>query len=87
MFSAKIREKSIGKVRSMRLLAVLLVPVAVLILGAAVPEGWAQEEEFDEAEVSMTPTATWAFMLSSMENPGKNSKSRTPMVAICSKSK
>jgi hypothetical protein len=51
MFSAKIREKSIGKMRSMRLLAVLLVPVAVLILGAAVPEGWAQEEEFDEAEV------------------------------------
>lgn len=30
--------------RSMRLLAVLLVPVVALILGAAVPEGWAQDD-------------------------------------------
>ncbi len=39
MLSAKIREKSI---RSMRLLAVLLVPVTALIIGGAVSKGWAQ---------------------------------------------
>lgn len=45
MFSAKIRKKSIGKMRSMRLLAVLIVPVVALIMGAAVPEGWAQDDD------------------------------------------
>lgn len=38
MFSEKVREKSLGKIRSMRLLAVFLVPVVVLILGAAASE-------------------------------------------------
>jgi hypothetical protein len=38
MLSTEVREKSNGKMRSMRLLAVLLVPVAALILGAATPE-------------------------------------------------
>jgi hypothetical protein len=50
MFSAKIKEKSIGKMKSMRLLAVLLVPVVALVLGAAVPEAWAKKE-FDVAEL------------------------------------
>jgi hypothetical protein len=49
MFSAKIREKSIEKMRSMRLLTIFLVPVATLILGAAAPQVWAQE--IAEAEV------------------------------------
>ena len=52
MLSTKIREKSIGNMRFVRLLAVLLVPVAALILGTAAPEAWADEElEFDEADV------------------------------------
>ena len=50
MFSAKIREKSIGKMRSMRLLAVFLVPVIALILGGAFSEVWAKRG-FDDADV------------------------------------
>lgn len=50
MFAVKIREKSIGKMRSIRLLAVFLVPVVALILGAAAPVVWAQGE-IAEAEV------------------------------------
>ena len=42
MLSAKFREKSIGNMRFMRLLAVLLVPMAVLIIGGSVSKGWAQ---------------------------------------------
>ena len=42
MFSAKIREKSNCKLRSMGLLAVLVVPAAVFILGGAASKGWAQ---------------------------------------------
>ena len=39
MFSAKVREKSIGKTGYLWLLAVLLIPVAaVLILGDSGPE-------------------------------------------------
>ena len=38
MLSAKAREKSIGKMRSIRLFAVLLVTVVALIMSAAVPE-------------------------------------------------
>lgn len=58
MFTAKIREKSIGKMRSMRLLAVFLVPVVALVLGAASPpalaSGWTIEEceeGLDESQV------------------------------------
>jgi hypothetical protein len=52
MFTGKIREKSIGKIRPRRLLAVLLALVVALILGAAAPEGWANDAiPFDEAEV------------------------------------
>lgn len=50
MFSAKLREKSIDKKRSMRLLTVLIVPVIALFLGATVPQVWAQGE-IAEAEV------------------------------------
>ena len=42
MLSAKIGEKSICKMRSMRLLAVVLVPVAALFIGGALSTGWAQ---------------------------------------------
>jgi hypothetical protein len=54
MFSTKIRvrEKSIRMTRHLRLPAVLLVPVVALILGAAAPEVWADEEEpFDVAKI------------------------------------
>jgi hypothetical protein len=45
MFSAKIRgsEKSVGKKRSMRLSAILLVAVIALIMGTAAPEVWADD--------------------------------------------
>lgn len=48
MLSTKVRKKSVGKMRQLRLLAALLVPAVALILGAAVPQalasGWAIEE-------------------------------------------
>ena len=44
MFATKASEKSIGKMRSMRLLVVLLVPAAALILGTAAPEALAWGE-------------------------------------------
>ena len=47
MFSAKVREKSIGKMKSNQLLAVFLVPMVALILGGAVSKGWAQESFFN----------------------------------------
>ena len=43
MLSTKVREKSVGKMRSMQLLAVFLIPAAALILGGAVSDGWAQD--------------------------------------------
>lgn len=52
MFSTKIREKSIVKQKPIRLLAVILVPMVALILGAAVPQVWAQGEiPFDVAKL------------------------------------
>ena len=58
MFSAKVRERSIGEMGYLWLLAVLLIPVAVLIIGAAVPNSWADDDDddddavpFDEAEI------------------------------------
>ena len=53
MFSVKVRERSSGKNGNLRLLAVLLFPVAALILGAAVPNSWADDNEipFDEAQI------------------------------------
>lgn len=49
MFSAKVREKSVGKMRSMRLLIALMVTVVTLILVATAQDAWAVE--FDEAEI------------------------------------
>ncbi len=52
MYSVKDREKSVGKMRPLRLLAVLLVPVVALILGATAPKVWAWGGgELDEAEI------------------------------------
>lgn len=45
MLSTKVKEKSIGKKRQMRLLAVLLVPVVALIMGSAASQVWANELE------------------------------------------
>lgn len=49
MLPVKFREKSIGKMRSMRLLVVLLVTVVLLILGAAASRVWA--EQFEDAKI------------------------------------
>lgn len=43
MLSTKVREKPAGKMRSMRLLAVLLVPVVTLIMGITAPEVMADD--------------------------------------------
>ena len=57
MLSTKAREKLIGKVKFMRLLAVLLVPVVAFIVGTAAPMAGAWGfgdfcvEELDEAQV------------------------------------
>ncbi len=53
MLSTKRGKKSIGKMRSMHFLAVLLVPVAALIMGAAVPQVWAGGTEFEETEFNI----------------------------------
>ena len=49
MLSAKI-----GKMKQMQLLAVIMVPVVVLILGGAVSDGWAQPECFFNIEFNAT---------------------------------
>ncbi len=54
MLSTKIREKSVGKVKQLRLLAVLLIPAVVIFLGAAVSDGWAQAECFFNIELNAT---------------------------------
>ncbi|MGD2268949.1 MAG: hypothetical protein PVI06_01005 [Desulfobacterales bacterium] len=55
MYPKEVRQKTIGLMRPMRLLAVLLVPVFTLIMGAAAPLVWARGHfcvlELDEAEV------------------------------------
>jgi hypothetical protein len=50
MLSTKVREKSTGKMRSIRLLAVLLVPAVVLIIGVAAPALWASGHFLEECE-------------------------------------
>lgn len=50
MFSAKIREKSIAKMRPIRLLVVLLFTMVALILGGVVSEVWAKRG-FEDADV------------------------------------
>ena len=54
MFTKKARENSVKKIRSMRLLAVLLVPVVALITGGAVSKGWAQPDSFFNIEFNAT---------------------------------
>ncbi len=54
MFTKKVRENSVKKMRSMRLLAVLLVPVVALIMGGAVSKGWAQPDCFFNIEFNAT---------------------------------
>lgn len=49
MFSTRVGKKSAGKMGSMRLLAVLLVPAVALILGAVAPQAWA--DEFEDAKI------------------------------------
>ena len=52
MISTKVREKSVRKMRSMRLLAILLVPAVALIMGSVTPVVWAQDEiPFDVAKL------------------------------------
>jgi hypothetical protein len=57
MLSAKISEKSIGKMKFMRLLVVLLVPMVGLIMDSAAPQAWAFgfgeicEDGLDESQV------------------------------------
>ena len=53
MVSTKVRKKSVGKRRSIRFLAVLLVPVAALIIGAAASKVWAGGTEFEETEFNI----------------------------------
>ena len=50
------QSKNNGMKRHMRMLAILLIPVVALILGAAAPELWADDDDddeipFDEAEL------------------------------------
>lgn len=49
MLSTKTKKKSIGKMRSMRRLAVLLVPAIAVIMGATAPQVWA--EQFEDATI------------------------------------
>ena len=49
MLSTKVREKSVGKMRPLRLLAVLLVSTVLLAMGAAAPQVWA--EQFEDAKI------------------------------------
>ena len=49
MSSTKVREQSVGKVRSTRLMAVLLVPVVVLVMGSMAPQVWAAQ--FEDAKI------------------------------------
>ena len=48
MFSAKVREKSMDKRGYLWLLAILMIPVAALLLGTAVPNSWADDDDDDD---------------------------------------
>ncbi len=49
MFSAMVKEKSIGMMRHMRMMPVFLAAVVALILAVSSPVGWAAQ--FDETEI------------------------------------
>ena len=51
MDSVKLSEKLYSKMRTVQVLAVVLVPIVVMIIGAAATRVWAEILEFDEAEV------------------------------------
>ena len=57
MFSAKVRQRSTGKNGYLWLLALLLISVAAIMLGTAVPNSWADDDDddgeipFDEAAI------------------------------------
>jgi hypothetical protein len=48
MFSAKVRQRSIGTNGYVWLLAILLIPVAAFFLGTGVPNSWADDDVDDE---------------------------------------
>jgi hypothetical protein len=50
MLSTKAKKKSVGKMSSIRLLAILLVSAVALILGTAAPQVWAKGGKFIEYE-------------------------------------
>ena len=52
MFSVKVREKSMEMIKHMRVLRFFLVAVMVIILAAAAPKVWAEDNgEFEEANI------------------------------------
>lgn len=59
MLSTKVRKQSIGKMRSMRLLAVLLVPTVVFILGTMASPVWASGWPIEECEDGLDESAVF----------------------------
>lgn len=59
MFSAKVKEKSIGKMKQMCLLAVLLVAVAALIMGTDAPQALASGWSIEECEEGLDESAVF----------------------------
>ena len=59
MRSTKVREKSTGKLRSIRLLAVFLVPAVALILGTAAPQALARGWTVEECEEGLDESAVF----------------------------
>ncbi|MGD8992470.1 MAG: hypothetical protein PVI00_13520 [Desulfobacterales bacterium] len=53
MLSTEVRKKSVGKMRSIRLMTVLLVPMVALIMDAAAPKVWAGGILFEETEFNI----------------------------------
>jgi hypothetical protein len=59
MLSTKVRKQSIGKMRSIRLLAVLLVPMVALILGTTAWPVWASGWAIEECEDGLDESAVF----------------------------
>ena len=55
MFSTNVSEKSTGMTKHMRMLPLFLVAMVVVVLAAATPEGWAEDngEEIPFAEANL----------------------------------
>lgn len=58
MLSTKVRKKSTGKMKQMRLLAVLLALVVALILGTAFSQAWSGGSEFEVTEFKIEFNST-----------------------------